>query len=263
MFIFLSKFLPLLLYPVGLIFILIIFAILARKKPAIQITSLIIVLLILFVFGNRWVALSLARSLEWRFLPPKDTPHADVIVVLSGGTQSAQFPRPITEINGAGDRIIYSAHLYHEGASEQILLSGGRIDWLAHGAEPTDDMAEILTMLGIPPEVLLYEPDSRNTYENAVNTYNMLEPMDIKRIILVTSAAHMPRAVALFEHQGFEVIPAPTDYTVTEANWAQLVDGSLASKVISLVPNVENISLTTSTMKEYFGVWIYRLRGWL
>ncbi len=196
-------------------------------------------------------------------MPAKETPQAEVIVVLAGGTQSAQFPRPITEINGAGDRIIYAAHLYHEGASEQILLSGGRIDWLARGAEPTDDMTEILTMLGIPPEVLLYEPDSRNTYENAVNTHNKLEPMGIRRIILVTSAAHMPRAVALFEHQGFEVIPAPTDYTVTEANWAQLVDGSLASKVISLVPNVENISLTTSTLKEYFGVWIYRLRGWL
>jgi len=251
------------IFLVGLVFILIIVAILARKKPAIQISSLILVLLILFVFGNRWVALSLARSLEWRYLPAKETPQAEVIVVLAGGTQSAQFPRPITEINGAGDRIIYAAHLYHEGASEQILLSGGRIDWLARGAEPTDDMTEILTMLGIPPEVLLYEPDSRNTYENAVNTHNKLEPMGIRRIILVTSAAHMLRAVALFEHQGFEVIPAPTDYTVTEANWEQLVDGSLASKVISLVPNVENISLTTSTMKEYFGVWIYRLRGWL
>lgn len=263
MFIFLSKLLPLLLYPVGLVFILIIVAILARKKPAVQITSLILVLLILFVFGNRWVSLSLARSLEWRYLPPNETPQADVIVVLAGGTQSAQFPRPITEINGAGDRIIYAAQLYHEGASEKIVLSGGRIDWLARGAEPTDDMAEILTMLDVPPEVLLYEPDSRNTYENAVNTYNILEPMGIKKIILVTSAAHMPRAVALFEHQGFEVIPAPTDYTVTEANWAQLVEGSLASKVISLVPNVENISLSTSTMKEYIGVWIYRLRGWL
>ena len=263
MFIFLSKFLPLLLYPVGLVVILIIVAILARKKPAVQISCLILILLILFVFGNRWMALSLARSLEWRYLPPQETPQAEVIIVLAGGTQSAQFPRPITEINGAGDRIIYAAHLFHEGASEKILLSGGRIDWLARGAEPTDDMAEILTMLDIPLEALLYEPDSRNTYENAVKSYNLLEPMGIKRIILVTSAAHMPRAVALFEHQGFEVIPAPTDFTVTEANWAQLADGSFASKILNLVPSVENISLSTSTMKEYFGVWIYRLRGWL
>ena len=263
MFIFLSKFLPLLVYPVGLVVILIIVAILTRKKPAVQISSLILLLLILFVFGNRWVALSLARSLEWRYLPPQETPHTEVIVVLAGGTQSAQFPRQITEINGAGDRIIYAAHLYHEGASEKILLSGGRIDWLARGAEPTDDMAEILTMLGIPQEALLYEPDSRNTYENAVKSYTLLEPMGIKRIILVTSAAHMPRAVALFEHQGFEVIPEPTDFTVTEANWAQLVNGSLASKIINLVPSVENISLSTSTMKEYFGIWIYYLRGWL
>lgn len=263
MFIFLSKFLPLLLYPVGLVFILTIIAILTRKKTAIQLASLIFILMILFVAGNRWVALSLARSLEWQYFPPKETPQADVIVVLAGGTQSAQFPRPITEINGAGDRIIYAAQLYHEGASNQILLSGGRIDWLSRGAEPTDDMAEILTMLGIPTKVLLYESDSRNTYENAINTNNYLEPLGIKKIILVTSAAHMPRAVALFEHQGFEVIPAPTDYAVTEANWAQLFDSSLASKVISLVPNVENISMTTSTMKEYFGVWMYHLRGWL
>ncbi len=263
MFIFLSKFLPLLLYPLGLIFILIIFALLIRRKPTWQAASLILALCILLISGNRWVALGLAKSLEWRFLPPVEIPKADVIVVLAGGTQSAQFPRPTAEINGAGDRLIYAAWLYHHGASSHLLLTGGRIDWLSPGPSPTEDMAEILKMLGVPREAMIFESTSRNTHENATHTHEILEPLGIRRIILVTSAAHMPRSVGLFERQGFEVIPAPTDFTVTETNWNHLTHGNLGSQLINLTPNIENISLTTSSLKEYLGLFVYRLRGWL
>ena len=87
--------------------------------------------------------------------------------------------------------------------------------------------------------------------------------MGIRRIILVTSASHMPRSVALFEKQGFEVIPAPTDFTVTQAGWDKLKSGGLASQVLSLLPSAENLGLTTRMLKEYFGMLVYRLNGWM
>ncbi len=263
MFIFLSKFLPLLIYPLGVIFLLIILALLTRNKPKWQAVCLGLALILLLLSSNRWVALSLTKSLEWRYLPPDDIPQADVIVVLAGGTQAAQYPRQTPEINGAGDRLIYAAQLYHQGTSSLLLLTGGRIDWLSPGPSPTEEMADILEMLGVPRDAMIFESTSRNTYENATHTRVILEQMDVNRVILVTSADHMPRSVALFEHQGIDVIPAPTDFTVTENNWEQLFHGSVGSQLLNLIPNSENLSLTTGALKEYLGIIIYRLRGWL
>ena len=86
---------------------------------------------------------------------------------------------------------------------------------------------------------------------------------NIQSIILVTSALHMPRSVGVFEHQGLQVIPAPTDYYVTQAQGDQTQSTSLINKFYDLLPSVENLSLTSRVMKEYIGLFVYRLRGWL
>jgi uncharacterized SAM-binding protein YcdF (DUF218 family) len=124
-------------------------------------------------------------------------------------------------------------------------------------------MAEILKMLGVPEEVLWYETESRNTYENALFTRRILEEKGIDRIVLVTSAMHMPRAVGLFEKQGFEVIPAPADYNVTQSDWERLWQPNLTTQLFNASPSVGNLSDTTLALKEYIGIWAYRLRSWL
>ncbi len=258
--IFLSKLLPLLVYPLGLTCILIVLALILHRRPRWQRKILILALLVLLIAGNRWVAMGLTRSLEWRFLPPDQMPNSDVIVVLGGGTNPAQYPRPTVEVNGAGDRIIYAATLYHQGTAERLLLSGGRIDWSKSYTTPAEEMATILEMLGVPREAMWLETESRNTYENAVNCRKILEEHEINRIILVTSALHMPRSVQLFEQQGFEVISAPTDFKVTQANWQSLKEASLVVHLIYFLPSVENISSVSSTMKEYIGISVYWLR---
>jgi uncharacterized SAM-binding protein YcdF (DUF218 family) len=82
-------------------------------------------------------------------------------------------------------------------------------------------------------------------------------------VILVTSALHMPRSKALFESQGITVIPAPVDFTVTEQNWSSAFDPRLGEFVISLMPNASALNLTTNVLKEYLGMFIYSLRGWM
>ena len=73
----------------------------------------------------------------------------------------------------------------------------------------------------------------------------------------------MPRSVALFEKQGIQVIPAPTDFAVTEASWSKLTNINLAAQLVNLLPGTSNLSLTTNALKEYLGMLAYRLRGWL
>ncbi len=264
MFIFLSKFLPNLVYPVGLTFSLLALAVVFHHRIRWVKAAVILALVILWIGGNSWVAKSLIRSLEWRYLPPEELPQAEVIVILGGGTESAQYPRQIVEVNGAGDRVLYAAWLYHQGVAEKLLLTGGYIPWLGnHTTSPAEEMATLLEMLDIPEKALLLESRSLNTYENALYSRRILEQEGISRIVLVTSAFHMPRAVALFEHQGFEVVPAPVDYAVTQARWEALWSPNLPSLLLNLLPSAGNLENTTVALKEYLGILIYHLRGWL
>jgi uncharacterized SAM-binding protein YcdF (DUF218 family) len=267
MFIFLSKFLPPLIYPLGLSCGLIVLGLLLARRPKFQRWALFFAVGILWIGGNRWVSYGLTRSLEWQYLPPETItsqsaePIAEMIVLLAGGTHSAQYPRPLVEVNGAGDRVIYAAYLYHQQKAPYILLSGGRIDWMESGDSPAQDMAVLLNMLGVPRQALLFEDQSRNTAESAIAVRDILSEKNIQRIILVTSAQHMPRSVALFEAQGFEIIPAPTDFTTTQDEWERLTHPDLATFAVNLIPEAGNLSVTTTCLKEYLGIFVYWLRG--
>jgi len=263
MFLFLSKFLPFFIYPLGLAIICIIAALVFHRSPRWQRICIFSSLGILLLASNTWVPTILTRSLEWRYLPLETYPPSEIIVVLGGSTASAQYPRQMVEVSGAGDRILYAAHLYHQGVAPKLLLTGGYIDWLDERNAPAHDMAEILIMLGVPEDALWYETESRNTYENALFTRRILEEQGIDHIVLVTSAMHMPRAVGLFEKQGFEVIPAPTDYNVTQSDWERLWQPNLTTQLFNALPSVGNLSDITLALKEYLGIFTYRLRGWL
>ena len=115
MFVFLSKLLPPFIYPLGLAIILLVLALALYRYQRLRKASIITALVILLVASNRWVAFSLARSLEWQYLPRGDIPQASAIVLLGGGTDPAQPPRPLVQINGAGERILYAAYLYKQG----------------------------------------------------------------------------------------------------------------------------------------------------
>ncbi len=263
MFVYLSKLLPLLIYPLGLASLLIFLGLFLARQPRAQRAVLLTALLLLWASSNRWTSLYLTRTLEWRYLPAPDIPQAEVIVVLGGGTESAEFPRSGVELNSAGDRVLHAAWLYQQGKAQHLLLSGGRIEWRQGSSTPAEDMALLLRNIGIPQEALWLETTSRNTYENALYCRQILQAKGVHRIILVTSALHMPRAVALFEHQGLEVIPAPTDFKVTQENWQALREASLPVQLLNLLPSADNLASVTNALKEYLGIWTYSLRGWM
>jgi uncharacterized SAM-binding protein YcdF (DUF218 family) len=264
MFVFLSKFLPTFVYPIGLTFLLVLLALFLHRRRRLQTTLLVFTLLMLFIGGNRWVSFALARSLEWRYLPLDPVPQVDAIVVLGGGTESQQYPRPMVEVNSAGDRVIYAAKLYKEGKASHLLLSGGNISWYnSRSTTPAYEMASLLELMDIPANALWLQPKSQNTREDALFSSQMLKEKGIHKVLLVTSAQHMPRSVGLFRHEGIEVIPAPVDYTVTQTGWEGLFSPDPQTVLVNLMPNVGSLSLTSSILKEYIGLWVYHIRGWL
>ncbi|CDN09960.1 Putative membrane protein [Richelia intracellularis] len=202
------------------------------------------------------------RTLEWQNLRTVELPTADAIVVLGGATKSAFRPRPGVDLAEQGDRVIYAAQLYRQQKAPVIILSGGRIDWGGGGTPESTDMAMILTSLGIPKKAIIEEPDSLNTYQNAVNTRKIVVEKGIKRVLLITSAMHMPRSLLIFKKQGMDVIPAPTDFLVSEGEMQEL-GATPKAAILNLIPNTSNLHEFTLAQKEYLGMLIYRLRGWL
>ncbi|PID86982.1 MAG: hypothetical protein CSA11_04855 [Chloroflexi bacterium] len=269
MFVYFSKLLPPFIYPVGLVLALIIGGLLLSRKHRRWRWSrlvLIVAFLLLWLSSTRWVAYTITRSLEWQYLPAEPLPEAEAIVVLGGGVNFQSSPRPLPEVNQAGDRMIYGAWLYNQGYADTVLLSGGVVPWLGPDAGVTTEaqsMAELMMMLNVPEEAFLLEEESRNTYENALYAREIMDRVGLNKILLVTSAAHMPRSVRLFEAQGFEVIPAPTDFRVTEADWQFLFDAKPIEQVFHWIPDAHNLYVTTVMLKEYVGMVVYAWRGWI
>jgi len=262
MFLFLSKLLPIFIYPLGLVSLLLIVAlIMIWRRPKWAAGLIFLGLIILFFFSNAWVSSALIRSLEWQNLAQGELPNAAAIVVLGGGVLPKIPPRPWVEVSDEGDRILYGAKLYRDGKAPKLILSGGRIDWKNTGIPESKDMAEIAQTMGVPKTAILEDPTSLNTYENAVNVRKILDSQGIeRRVLLVTSALHLPRSLAIFKRQGIDAIPAPTDFITIEQDSEEVTwQGAL----LDFLPDVGRLADSTRALREYIGIIIYRLRGWL
>ena len=263
MFLFISKLLPLFVYPLGLSCLLLIWALwLSRKRSRKTYLPILLALIILAIASNPIVGKYAIASLEHKYLPLKSPPPADAIVILGGATRNNEPPRIMPDLSDRGDRLLYGAKLYLEGAAPKIVLTGGRVSWYGGESSEAESMATILELFGIPREDMLLESRSLNTRDNAVYTKEILEREKLEKVLLVTSAAHMPRSIAIFHRVNINAIPAPADFMVSDRNLVEYRHSSQA-QILNLIPSSESLDYTTQALKEYIGIIIYRLKGWL
>lgn len=181
-------------------------------------------------------------------------PVADAIVVLGGTLSPPSAPGSEVNLSAAADRLVYAARLHALGKAPMILISGG--PGAAADAMDAESVhaAALLTSWGIPTSAILTETESTNTYENAVYSKLMLDQHALKRVLLVTSAMHMPRALATFRTAGVEATPAATDFEAS---------GSRASGLYNWTANPAALEVTTRALEEFAGWLVYRQRGWI
>lgn len=185
-------------------------------------------------------------------IPVEQTPSADAIVVLGGAVTAAVSPeRPYPNLEAAADRIWHAAHLYRAGKAPLVLASGGNLDWSGIDRPEADVMAELLQQLGVPAAAIQQEPRSRTTRENRDNSLPLLRTRGVRSILLVTSALHMPRALALFQATDLQVIPAPADVEVIHRDNAH---------PLRWLPDAQALADSTRAFKEYLGLWVDRRR---
>lgn len=179
----------------------------------------------------------------------------DAIVVLAGGVFAKGSLRPGDDVSDASrQRTACGADLWRQGLAPKLLLTGGDATVFRTGPLVSHEMKRWAQRLGVPESAILVEEKSRTTYENAVQTKAVL---GTGPILLVTDAYHLPRAVGLFEKQGFAVTPVACGYESKhklEQIWAQ-------STPFDFLPTAKALLITTQVVDEVAGMLVYRMAG--
>jgi len=196
------------------------------------------------------VGKSLRLYLESGFPPllVEALPAAPAAVVLGGAIAAPGDGRPYAQLHEASSRVWHAARLYHAGKAPLLLLSGGGGRVGTTAPSEAQAMGMLLGDLGVPGSAMLLEGDSRTTVQNAEFSAALLKARGIQRVLLVTSAAHMARAVAQFEAAGLAVVPVAVDHGGVPAwnDWA------------AWMPNAGSLDESGRSFKEALGRWLRR-----
>lgn len=192
-------------------------------------------------------SLWLRGSLEHRYPPLalQGLPSAQAIVVLGGGISPPAAGRPWPDLSAAADRMWHASRLFHAGRAPIVVMSGGADPALSPVSE-AQAMRDFIVDLGVPDAAVLLESGSRNSRENAEFTASMLRQRQIDRVLLVTSAMHMRRAMAHFRAEGLTVVPVATDHSPLAAPGAA-----------GWLPDAGALEGSGGAFKELIGQWIW------
>ena len=250
MFFILSKvLLYLILPPAGILILMTIGFLIVWQKRVLGWGLIGLGFLLLYGLSTGPVINSLIVPLETSYPPLKDkTVHADAIVVLTGGVHDLSWlnlePEP-SEVSL--ERVVRGVMLYRV-AQRPLIIAGGSGSLIHSELSEADAMAHSALDLGVPAQDLVIENKSRNTLESARAVRGLLKG---KRIILVTSAFHMKRSVALFKKQGFDVVPSPTGYRALSQPVSRY----------SFIPSAAGLSTSAVALSEYISFAWYSMKG--
>jgi uncharacterized SAM-binding protein YcdF (DUF218 family) len=256
-YVYLSKILPVFVMPLSVVLILVVAALLllARGRTRSAGGALVTAIVVLWISSMPLVAEGLYRNLESRYppLPLEQVPQAGCIVLLGGVVSPPLKPRVDTEFSEAVDRVYKAAQLYRAGKSRMLIVTAGNQPWSLSPWAEADLIRDLLVEWGVPEEAIFLEGSSRNTRENAIFSKNLIDSIHCETSLLVTSAAHMPRAVAAFQAVGVSITPVSTDVRV--------VDKGLPP-AMEFLPSASAMAMTSDAIREWIGAAVYRSQGW-
>ncbi|ASK33675.1 hypothetical protein CEK62_04355 [Alcanivorax sp. N3-2A] len=254
----LTKLLGALVMPLPTILILLIFGLLflyvgRGRKFGIFLISF--ATLYLFVVSAAPFSRDAVISLENNYSMLKDPPQAAKwIIVLGGGVHDDPSLPPLERLTiPSRERLREGMRIYRKLPHAKLILSGGFPNVKPDSITTADAMANIAVRWGIPESDIVLSRFPVNTAAEAKAATKWVKEDEM--LIVVTSAVHMPRAMALFDKQGFAAVPAPTEPSVKEAKEPKYAIWARA------MPQASNVELAEKGMRETVGYWYARLRG--
>lgn len=214
MFFFLSKILSFLISPFTYLFALIVWAFFSKNSRR-QKKLLSFALIFTFFFGNQFILDEFVRMWEPPFVK-KELKDYDLGIVLSGMIVY-DAKNDLKRFNSNVDRLLQTLPLLEDQKIKNLVFTGGSGDLYNPENKEAKLLEEYLKSVNWDLSNFIFESESRNTYENALFTKEILEKQHPhlvgKKILLITSSMHMRRSIACFEKQGFEL-----DYYSTNNN---------------------------------------------
>lgn len=182
--------------------------------------------------------------------PPR--PHYDVAIVLTGMVDLRRSRPGQLAFNAHIERLLEGMRLVKQGVADTLLIVGGSGNLMLPDASEARLLRPFVREFGLRDDQVLTEETSRNTYENAVNAAALLRAGSYRDLVLITSALHMPRSVAVFHKQGLTPDVYPVDF--------QRLDGPLGP--LAWLPSATALELMTAVVHEWLGRVIYHVQGY-
>lgn len=237
-----------LLPPLSLVILLVAGLIVHRRRPRLAMSLILLSTAALYALSTPWVGGLLQKTLEISApLVPARLQAADAIVVLGGGRRLDSAEYGSDTLNGLSlERLRYAVFL-HRSSGLPILVTGGKPGGgtLAEGRI----MQHVLqSEYGIAPRWV--EDAALTTWDNARLSARLLRDSGVRRVVLITHAWHLRRAVPLFEAQGLDVVPAGIQFSSTRLD-----------SVLDVIPTPAGLRDSTFALHEWLGILWYKFRS--
>jgi uncharacterized SAM-binding protein YcdF (DUF218 family) len=198
----------------------------------------------------------LARTVSTDHGPLQTSAKADgatAVVMLGGGSNNVQAEgQQLTSVSrGSALRAIETARVYHLLGDPLVIVSGGVTDKMPGAAPESDAYQAAMRALGVPPERVVSDPESRNTHDEALVLKRLLRERHIDRFVLVTSPLHMRRSLAVFAAQGLHPVPSTAP-----------LHGDWLRDPFPVFPNDGSLEIGNDVVYEWLALAYYRARGW-
>ncbi len=255
MFFILSKILSVLIMPYTIVVVLVALSVVVRdekwKKRFFR-TGFVLLLL----FSNEFISNEVMSAWEVKAKAFKDvTPH-QLGIVLTGSTVPLLKPDDRVYFHRGADRVTHTIQLYKLGLIKKILISGGSGMLMTEDEPEANKFKKVMILMGVPEEDIIIENETRNTYESAVEVKPLLDSLHFRAedCLLITSAFHMRRSLAVYRKAGLEIEPFSTDFYAHPRFF--YVDGLL-------IPKLDAMMNWHKLIKEWVGLAAYKAAGYV
>lgn len=216
-------------------------------------TLLVMPLLLLSLLGAPVISDRLMWSLEDRYpyLSNKACPKADAVFVFGGMLGLRSHPDTGIEWNEAAERFVRAVELYKAGTARILVLSGGA-EVYEGGPDEGELFKKKAIARGVPDSSILVTGRTANTEEEANAIVQLVARRQWKRVLIVTSAYHMPRAMRLSADCLAELIPVPVAYETPDpkSSW-------IYKRPEYFIPQARALFISERALREYMGIFVY------
>ena len=244
--IYFHKILPLLFSPLIIIIGLIIFSLITNSKKLGLLGIFILLFCSIPIVSDKLIAY---LESDYKLNQVSEVQDADAIVVLSGMVKVIKNKNNFDyEWGESVDRIFAGIELFKENKSQTLILTRGKLPWSV-GIPEGEYLREVAIKFGVPEKNILLTEKVENTDQEA-KAIKKLFSINNPKVILVTSAFHMTRALTVFEAAGIDIVAFPVDFQSSESKLT----------FMSFIPSAKALRDTSFFVREIIGRTYYKLK---